>query len=249
MTDCQLDLLLRQLEIVAISSIGQVPTHRLFDRERVRDVMANRVICVISDAKGALAFTAMTYLQVPGDVIVHLGLTMIGGRGRGKRLQSTLFTKTLLMAVVNLARLSYHVTNVAASPAGIGNVCDYFFDCYPSYEGTKRRHHHVAIAQHVLGMYRYEFGCSDKARFDEEWFVVQGSNEKEGGGTHQFIKADGEPVSKHRLDSCNKYVESVIDLSAGDELFQVASFNLLGSLVKYVFAPKHRRGRSGRLKQ
>lgn len=237
MTDAQLTELQEQLEEISVSSIGSIPTHRLFDRRPgvAREVFSNRVVSVAHDREGPLGFTAMVYLDCQSDVVIHLGLTMMGMRGRGKRLQSALFTKSLLLPVINLCRTSYHVTNVAASPAGIGNVSDYFFDCYPTYRmNTQRRDHHVLIARHVLDHYRYEFGCSEFATFDEHNFVVYKSNAPEGGGTHQFIKEDGSPVSQHKSDKCNKFVAGLIDFAAGDELFQVATVNVVGSMFRYV---------------
>lgn len=240
MTDAQLDKLCATLEQVATSSIGSLPTHRLFDRVNSRSVFSNRIVSIAYDNDGPLGFSAMVYLDCVTDTVIHLGLTMIGRRGRGKRLQSALFTKSLLLPIVNLCRTTYNVTNCAASPAGIGNVSDYFFDCYPTYfMNITRKEHHVLIARYVLGHYRYEFGCSNYATFDETSFVVYKSNAPEGGGTHQFIKEDGSPVSQHKKDECNRFVASLIDFAAGDELFQVATLNLVGSLAKYLTRSKN----------
>lgn len=239
MTDQQLEALRHTLEDVAKSSIGTVPTHRLFDKRYARQVYSNRIISIAHDDDGSLGFSAMVYMECSGDVVIHLGLTMMGKRGRGKRLQSALFTKCLLLPVANLCRASYHVTNVGASPAGIGNVSDYFFDCYPTYlMTTKRKDHHVFIARHLLNHYRYEFGCSQYAIFDESNFVIYKSNAPEGGGTHEFIKQDGSPVSQHKTDKCNRFVAGLIDFAAGDELFQVATANILGSFFKYITRSK-----------
>lgn len=235
MSDDELERLRAMLEEIAMSSVRSVPTHRLFEGgDEVRDVFRNRVVSVAFDSDGALGFSAMVYLECEGEVLVHLGLTMMGARGRGRRLQSALFTKSLLMPVANLSRFSYFVTNCAASPAGIGNVSDYFLECFPQYNGGVRKEWHVRIANWVLERYRYEFGCSTYASFDPRTFVVYGSNAVEGGGTHQFIKEDGQAVSSHKQERCNKFVAGLIDFSAGDEIFQVARFNLIGSMLKYL---------------
>lgn len=235
MSDEELESLRVMLQGVAVSSIRSVPTHRLFEGGKdTREVFRNRVVSVAFDSEGALGFTAMVYMECEGQVLVHLGLTMIGKRGRGQRLQSALFTKSLLMPVANLSRCSYFVTNCAASPAGIGNVSDYFLDCFPQYDGGVRKEWHVSIAKWVLERYRHEFGCSMYATFDPRTFVVYKSNAIEGGGTHQFIQEDGQAVSSHKEEMCNKFVASLIDFRAGDEIFQVARFHLIGSMVKYV---------------
>lgn len=240
MRDAELAGLKATLENIAIGSIGRVPTHRLFENERA--VFENRVVSVAYDAQGPLGFTAMVYLDVGGDVVVHLGLTMIGARGRGQRMQSGLLTKSLLVPVVNLCRLSYQVTNLAASPAGIGNVSDYFLDCFPHYAGGgARKEHHVLIARAVLERYRGEFGCSERATFDGEGFVVCGSNGQEGGGTHEFVRKDGSAVSRHRSERCNRFVRERVDFANGDELFQVARLDLFGSCAKYVVQAARRK--------
>lgn len=159
----------------------------------------------------------------------------MGARGKRQRLQSLLFTKCLAVPVLNLRRPSYHVTNCAASPAGIGSVSDYFLDVYPTYDGPNlQRSHHRHIAMYVLDQYRFEFGCSKNAVFDPDSFVVYRSNQVEGGGTHQFIMEDGIPVSRHRSEKCNQFVANQIDFSQGDELFQVATVSALGSALKYL---------------
>lgn len=242
MSDEQLSELSSTLEMIAKNSIGTVPTHRLFAKSLARQVLSNRIISIAHDKQGALGFTAMVYLEYPDDMVMHLGLTMITNRGRGKRLQSALFTKSLLLPIVNLCRMGYFVTNVAASPAGIGNVSEYFFDCYPTYTmANPKKEHHVLIARHILNHYRYEFGCSELAVFDERTFVVYKSNDPQGGGTHQFIKQDGAPISQHKDEECNRFVARLIDFSAGDELFQVAKVNVLGSLFKYITRTKKSR--------
>lgn len=98
---------------------------------------------------------------------------MISASARKQRLQTTLFTKCLLLPAINLRKLQYYVTNVAASSAGIGSVCDYFQDSYPHYDGTVTpKKHHLRIARHLLANFRHQFGCSRFARFDGSSFVV-----------------------------------------------------------------------------
>eukprot|EP00170_Pyropia_yezoensis_P007046 contig_28729_g7068 len=54
-------------------------------------------------------------------------------RGGGRRLQSPLFLRALTFALVNLGSPRCVVTNIGASPAGVGAVADYFVGVYPHY--------------------------------------------------------------------------------------------------------------------
>lgn len=96
--------------------------------------------------------------------------------------------------------------------------------------------HHLAVAKAVLSHHRFEFGCSVHARFDERSFVLRGSNQKEGGGSHQFLRMDGTAVSSYAQAECNDFVLKTLDLKAGDEIFQVAYFNIIMSAIVYIFS-------------
>jgi hypothetical protein len=232
MTSDQLAALHFDLRAVAASAMDEVPEYGVFSGDR--RAYRNRVIAVAYDREQRVpvAFTAMVYLAFAAErrtePLIHLGLTMIARTHRGQRLQTPLFKRIFLLPVLNQRRLGFKVTNIAASPAGIGATSDYFLDVYPSYRGdTQRQPEHLDVARQILGMYRHEFGCSERAIFDPGTFVVHGSNDVQGGGAHQFIKED--PVSHYRVEACNRYCREVLDFTAGDELFQVGRVHLLWS--------------------
>lgn len=228
MSPADLRTLAADLHAVATASVGAVPAHRLFDAPPAT-ALANRVVSVVYDQHGPLGFVAMVYLPVRGQVVVHLGLTMLAARAKGQRLQTTLFTRSLVVPVLTLRTTRYVVTNLAASPAGIGSVADYMYDTFPTYKpSAPRRPWHVLVARQVLTDFRHEFGCSTAAVFDEHTFVVRRSNAQEGGGTFQFIREDGDFVSRHRSEECNRFVRERVNASRGDELFQVAAVDLFG---------------------
>lgn len=237
MTDQDLAELHEMLFDVARGSMGTVPVHRLFDKSKMRQVFSNRIVSLALDDKAQpIAFAAMVYLPYAGDVVLHLGLTMIKVSARRTRLQSPLFIKCLSMIALNLFRHSYLVTSIAASPAGIGSVSDYFWEAFPHYLGSTRcTSRHMSVAKHVLKHFRHEFGCSERAVFDERTFVVRGSNEPKGGGAAAFIKEDGKPVSQHKSFKCNEFVCESLDLSAGDEIFQVATMDFFHTLSSYIY--------------
>lgn len=225
-------LWLDMLQVAAVA-MDEIPIYGIFTGQR--DAFANRVIAIARDARTLepLAFAAMVYLPIQDDhgkvePIVHLGLTMIKREARGRRLQTQLFKKIFILPVVNQLRLRFTVTNIAASPAGIGATSDYFQDVFPTYRGdTTREPFHLRIARKVLSEHRHEFGCSAKARFDPESFVVRGSNQNDGGGASQFIKED--PVSRYRIERCNAFCRQRLDYPAGDELFQVGRVDFFRS--------------------
>ncbi|KAI0558783.1 hypothetical protein FGB62_187g02 [Gracilaria domingensis] len=234
MTKKQLKQLRDSLRYIATESVECVPNHAIFNAS---DAFLNRVVSIVFDQDQPLGFCAVLYLPGPlveDGTMIHLGLTMISRKARKQRLQSSLLSKCLLVATINLCALEYYVTNIAASPAGIGSVCDYFKDAFPHYNGfVRRKDHHLRIACHILNNFRHEFGCSQFAKFDESTFVVYSSNDARGGGTHQFIRPDGTAVSRYRDDSCDKFVLKFLDLTRGDEMFQVATMNVFYSLFSF----------------
>jgi hypothetical protein len=234
MTNEQLGRLKDTLSEIAERSMDDVPTYGVFTGER--KAFANRLVGVVRVARTdePVAFTAFVYMPVMlnghVEVVVHLGLTMIKKRFRGQRIQGPLFEKVCYFPFFNQLKLEYILTNIAASPAGIGSVADYFDDAYPHYKGiTRRKEYHVEVAQKLLSHYRHEFGCADTAEFDRETFVVRGSNDPEAGGAWQFIRED--PVSRYKSEECNEFCSERLRFNQGDELFQVARVNVWGGTV------------------
>lgn len=252
MPDEQLEDLRESVRRIAEESMdGDLPNHYLLHEENSRAALSNRVISIayLESSKSPIAFTAMVYLPFDGDIILHLGLTMISKHYRGRRIQSPLFSRCLMVPMYNLFRTQYTITNIAASPAGIGACSDYFCNVFPSYNapGEQPSAYHLAVAKHVLLHFRHEFACSVGARFDEKSFVVHGSNVAEGGGAPEFIKEDGNPVSRYKRSACNTFCEKLLDLSKGDELFQVGQVDLVMSPIKYMLSPTKSDVRTKRL--
>ncbi|MCR9162986.1 MAG: hypothetical protein ACE37F_14805 [Nannocystaceae bacterium] len=235
MDEAELAGLQDELDSIGQRSLDESLSYGVFSR--TRSAFRNRVIAVARDGQTGTpcGFTAMVYLplhRVGGrtELIIHLGLTMIARDHRGSRLQTPLFQRTFRSPIVNQFRMSFIVTNIAASPAGIGAVSDYF-DGFPSYDGsTRSRPLHREVAQQVLERDRHEFGCSRAAVFDPKTFVVKGSNQVDGGGASAFIKTD--PVSRYRNPDCNAFCAATLNFERGDELFQVGRADFLRGMWK-----------------
>lgn len=241
MSDDQLQSLHSGLRHVAKESMnGKIPTHYLLCGGTSRTALSNRIVSIVylKDSLVPIAFTAMVYLPFNDDVILHLGLTMISSEFRGRRIQSQLMSRCLRVSMCNLFRVQYTITNVAASPAGIGACCDYFLDVFPNYKVPHQLPsvYHQSVAQHLLLNFRYEFACSALASFDGVTFVVRRSNSSEGGGAPEFIKTDGTPVSQHKRGECNAFCASLLDLTRGDELLQVGQVNIFCAWMKYLLS-------------
>lgn len=244
MSDEELARLTGRLTAIAAQSMDEVPTYGVFTGARAAFV--NRVVGVMTQRRTGVpvAFTAMVYLPIPfeGDVepVLHLGLTMIKKSHRGQRLQGPLFERMFFLPALNQFRVRWIVTNIAASPAGIGSVSDYFDDAFPSYKGdTACQRFHLRVAEKLLAHHRHEFGCSDEALFDPETFVVAGSNDPATGGAHQFIRED--PVSRYKHESCNRFCAAQLRFHRGDELFQVARLNLAKGIAEILGRVSSRR--------
>lgn len=236
MTCRQLAHLRSKLFHVAKNSMDEPPLYGVFASRR--SAFQNRIIAVVEESRTygdkrfilPVGFTAMVYLPIKKhgvkQPLIHLGLTMIRKSHRGMGLQTALFKKVLTLPPINQRRLVFPITNIAASPAGIGSTADHFQEVYPDYKKeTSPRSSHIRIAEYVLSRHRSEFGCSSKALFDSSSFVVRGSNAPEGGGAHQFIRED--PVSRYRIESCNEYCKNTLRFDKGDELFQVGRVNFI----------------------
>jgi len=230
MGDAALGHLSDTLQEIAERSMDAVPDYGVFSGDR--KAFANRIVGVVyaNRTDEPVAFTAMVYLPIllQGRIepVLHLGLTMIKKRFRGQRIQGPLFEKFMFPAFYNQLKRGFVLTNIAASPAGIGSVSDYFEDAYPHYGGANEcRAHHREVADKVLTYYRHEFGCAPSAELDPKTFVVRGSNDPEQGGAWQFIRED--PVSRYKREECNEFCRERLRFDRGDELFQVANVDLI----------------------
>lgn len=236
MSERELATLQDDLHDIADRSLDEPLRYGVFSR--TRSAYRNRVIAIARDTTTGTpcGFTAMVYLPLRRagrrtELIIHLGLTMIASDYRGNRLQTPLFQRIFRSPIVNQFRMTFIVTNIAASPAGIGAVSDYFLDTYPNYRGdTRASAFHREVAHQVLGRDRHEFGCSRAAVFDPSSFVVEGSNQPSGGGASAFIKTD--PVSRYRNPDCNTFCADTLNFERGDELFQVGRADFIRGMWK-----------------
>jgi 1-acyl-sn-glycerol-3-phosphate acyltransferase len=232
MSGAELEELQQDLSAIAADAIDEPLTYGIFSGRR--SAFTNRVVALAyNKRREPIGFTAMVYLPyVRGgqiEPVIHLGLTMIRRAYHSRRLQTPLFRRVFLLPVLNQRRIEFTITNIAASPAGVGATCDYFDGVFPHYAGsTSRTPFHMNVAQQILGRFRTEFGCSASAQFDPETFVVRGSNQVTGGEASALIKED--PVSRYRIDSCNRFCAKQLDFTRGDELFQVGRARLLRGL-------------------
>lgn len=237
MSDEELKQLIADMRNVSEGSLDESPTYGVFceNFEDAREALSNRLCTIVYDRQVPVAFTAIVFLpSLDGkDVVVHLGLTMIKQDYRGKRIQTPMMTQCMTLPLVNLGVLGYTLTSIAASPAGVGSVADQMDNVHPHYDGssTADPSFHLPIARFILANFRHEFGTAASAVFDEETFVVRGSNDPKGGGAFQFIKQDGEPVSKYKVEMCNEFCRKMIDLKRGDEVFQVARVHLIQRML------------------
>ncbi len=244
MSDGDLAHLIARLADIAARSMEEVPTYGVFTRSRAP--YSNRIIGVMVDRRTAepVAFTAMVYLPIGLDgvveLVIHLGLTMIARTHRGRRLQGPLLERMFFLPAANQLRVRWITTSIAASPAGIGSVSDYLDDVFPAYRGdVARKGYHLVVAQKLLARYRHEFGCSERAVFDPETFVVAGSNDPDSGGAYQFISED--PVSRHSDEACNRFCAQRLCFQRGDELFQVARLDLIRGVMEILGRSSTRR--------
>jgi hypothetical protein len=236
MKDGELEKLQADIWEIAEDSMDQVPTYGVFSGERKS--FENRVIGIMYEKAPyrPVGFTALVYMPMPVytdndyQPVIHFGLTMIKKSCRGQRLQSPIFEKLFYLPVINQKRVKFIITNIAASPAGIGAMSDYFLNCFPNYRmDTERTPMHLNAARNALKWYRDEFGCSWQANFEEDTFVVRGSNDPDAGGAFQFIRED--PVSRYKKEECNDFCGNLLHFPEGDELFQVSQLNLIKGLI------------------
>lgn len=230
MTPAALGSLRHVLLHIAHASVQCTPTHALFSAS---DPLANRVIAVAEDRVGPLAFVAMVYLDLRAHRVLHLGLTMVAARARGRGLQRRLFVRALAVAAMAMARVSFWITNLAASPAGVGAVVEYFDQAWPRWDNPPKHPMYDPIADAVLRHHRHEMGCSHNAWLERETGVVRASNADDGGGTNEFCRSNSAPlVTRSRHPACERWMRALLDTERGDELFQVAKLDVCASLLR-----------------
>lgn len=219
--------------VVASLGIGDLPYGLLAGDPPQLD---RAILTLIEDrATGApVAFNAMQALEctlrgTPVDVI-HIGLTVVDPRFRGRGLAWILSGFTTFLLFVKNGLQPYWISSVSQVPSAVGMVCEGASNVYPCPpDGGRRTFEHVVLARQLMLRHRAAFGVGDEAVFDAERFVIR--NAYTGGSDH--LKKRFEDAPRHRDERYNELCRRELDYDRGDDLLQLGQINLT-SLWRYV---------------
>jgi len=222
--------------VVASLGIGDLTYGILSDRARL-----DRAIVTLiedNDSGAPVAFNAMQALDctlrgAPVEVI-HLGLTAVDPKYRGRGVSWILSGFTTFLLFVKNGLQPYWISNVTQVPAVVGMMCEATANVFPCPNG-RRTFDHVVLARQIMSRHRDAFGVGDDAVFDSERFVIL--NSYTGGSDH--LKKRWEDAPRHRDASFNAMCERELDYGRGDDFLQLGQVNLL-TLWRYVahFLPR-----------
>lgn len=228
MTESQQLELIQDLRRVFLSlGIGMVD-YGLF--KGTKQALDSCVITLIYDRNSMepIAFNVMTlmpcFLKGKTQMVVHLGLVSVNPNFRAKGFSWVLYGFTTFLLFLKNRFKPIWISNVTQVPAIIGMVSESFVNVFPNPKFSSRRSFdHLALAREIMGKYRFVFGVSEDAEFDEEDFVIR--NAYTGGSDN--LKKTYEQAPKHRSELYNEFCHQHLDYVRGDDFLQLGQIDLM----------------------
>jgi len=227
--DSALEGLINSIQIIAADCFDVLPPYQVM--KGTRQALSDKLISLARDDVGIPAgFCSMVFLPVRGvGEVLHLGLTCVRPRFRGRHLTHLLVKKALTRYLFRHNPFGkIWISNCAAVMSSLGNVAMHFERVYPSpFHAGKPGAVHVAIARAIDDHFRDKMYVLPDAVFDPERFVFQGSVKNT-----VFHKKKIETASHHRKQYLNRFYGRLMDFDQGDEVLQVGYFHLT-SVINY----------------
>lgn len=233
-TTRELSELTESLRNVAAKCFEDVPNYQVLTGHR--NEYRRAVISVAKDRVGKIVgFCSSLVLDIGNEGrLLHLGLTCVSPKQRGKRLTHKLSSKLLLQYLLREAPINgTWISNCACVLSSLGNVALYFEDVFPSPFSQKAPSaSHLAIAYTISNHYRRPIAINEAAVFNEKKFVFEGSVENT-----VFEKSERDSKYFHRNKYLTDFYQGIINFSRGDEVLQIGKLSLL-SFPKYIMNKK-----------
>jgi len=229
MTGRALGALSAELTALGRRCLAPLPDYQVF--RGTRDAFSDKVITTARDPADGhlLAFCSCVLLPMPVGEVLHLGLTCVDPSLRGSRLSNALANRLILRYFVTRRRLRrVWLTSVACVLSVLGSVARHFRNAYPTpWRDRPFADEVMVIAETFDRCYRSVAHVRPEAIFDRAAFVFRGS----GRGT--AFQKDGDAIEFHHRDpALNAFYQARLRFEDGDELLQVASFDLW-DVVRY----------------
>ena len=237
MSKSSLASLTGELRSVASECFSDVPFYQALTGKK--EELDRVVIATARDSKGTLlGFCSAIVLDVEdfGNVL-HLGLTCVSPRARGKKLTHKLTSRLLTKYLIKEAPIGgTWISNCACVLSSLGNVAQHFEEIYPSpFSKNSPGPIHLHIARTISKKFRDPIAINEDAVFNEKTFIFEGSVQ---GAV--FEKSATDKRFYHRDPSITNFYLDLINFERGDEVLQVGKISLF-SWPKYVAAKSVKR--------
>lgn len=218
-----LALLKCELRALAQECLGELPNYQCL-RSDGRD-LDRLIIAVARNQEGHLMGFCSSYLfEVEEMQLLHLGLTCVSPKMRGKKLTHHLTSKVVFHFLWHYSfwKASW-VSNVACVLSSLGNLAQYFESVYPSPNtDLPPSPEQQCIAQYLNSEAREELFIRPEATFNDQHFVFEGSVLG-----NMFQKELQDRRYHHRNHQFNQFYQSLMNFERGDEVLQVGKVSWL----------------------
>jgi hypothetical protein len=176
-----------------------------------------------SNKQRLAAFTSSLVLDIPGldEPVVNAGLTVVSSSARRQGLLVKLFIWLFAAIRQRFPRGRVWLTSLAEVPNSLVQFGTFVAAVYPSpgYPHPKPTDTHLLIARAISALHRDKMLISPAAVWDEEQFVMRGSNLSEEGKC--FMKDVDDERHWHRDQETNEFYRRRFRRMMGDEVLQV----------------------------
>lgn len=226
-----------ELRGLGIQCLSPLPNYQVFSTSA--NALDDKVIVTAYDETSTLiAFLSAVLIPINGlkDPVVHSGLTCVAPSVRRQNIVFELLMR-LFHHHFTLSPRKCVVTTRSNMPSSLIATAKYNIDIFPSPAVARPSAAHLHVAREIIKHHRDKMLIAPSAVFDEETFIIHGSNDTHDGQC--FVKDLGDKKYRHFDAEMTDYYLGLLGGRGNDEILQVGWLSP-GQMIKVLEAEKLR---------
>lgn len=219
---------IEDLKIICKESVGIIPTNPIFKNQN----LDNKIVMIVYHHSQPVAFNIMFDYIFQNKSCLHLGLVLVDKKYQRKGLQK-LITWNSIIYILERCFQRVFFSDLGSSATGLKLFNENIPDSYP-YLLTHRSKPTVfqkKLALYFFQQFKADTSVSLYSNFEEDRFILRGSNKKEGNGANYLLEHQTTRVSKSPI-----YNEFFKQLRPEDEVLVIGSQNIFSYIIYNMYS-------------
>jgi hypothetical protein len=213
------DKIVSELKEIALNSVGIIPLNPYFKGKN----LDNKIALIIYHKNKPIGFNVMFDYTYKNLKCLHLGLVLIDKNYQGKKIQNLTKYNIILYLLENIFSNIY-LSDLGRSASGLKIFNTGVKNSYPNLiYNNKCTIEYKEIFNYFLNNFREDTQISTIATRNDETFVIEKANNKEGGANYLL---DFEDTRKSKDEKYNNLIKSI---NIEDIIFSIGIVNIIDS--------------------